>query len=135
MLRGFAMRLTSMVFALLSLSSLMAMAEEITPITPAEAAKKVNEKVVVQMEVKSSGGNKNQYLNSEEDYKDLKNFTIFIAKDHLDKFKKAGIENPSVHFKGKLLQVTGVVALEQQKPRISVAEPDQIKVITKEKKN
>lgn len=115
-------------------STTLARAEDVVPLTPAEAAKKVNEKVVVELDVKSSGGRSNQYLNSEKEFTDPKNFTIFIAKDHLEKFKKAGIENPSLHFKGKVIQVTGKVVLEQQKPWIKVDEPDQIKVISKEKK-
>jgi len=128
------MRLPAMLLALCSVSVLMAVAAEIKPITPAEAAKKINEKVQVEMDVKSTGGRENHYLNSEEDYRDAKNFTIFIAKDHLEKFKKAGIESPSMHFKSKLIQVTGTVVLEKEKPWIKVEEPDQIKVIEKEKK-
>lgn len=109
-------------------------AAEVKPIPPAEAAKKVNEKVVVEMEVKSTGGRNNAYLNSEEDFKDEKNFTIFIGKEPLEKFKKAGIENPTVYYKGKVIQVTGTVVLEKEKPWIKVEEPDQVKVVTKEKK-
>ena len=103
------------------------------PITPAAAAKKINEKVLVEMEVKSTGGRENHYLNSEEDFKDAKNFTIFISKDLIDVFKKAGIENPSMHYKEKVIQVTGTVVLEKEKPWIKVEEPDQIKIVTKEK--
>ena len=116
------------------ISNLVAFAAEVTPISPEEAAKKVNEKVVVEMDVKSTGGRENQYLNSEEDFKSAKNFTIFISKDDLEKFKKAGIESPATHFKGKLIQVTGKVVLDKEKPRIKVDEPDQIKVIVKVKK-
>ena len=35
----------------------------VTPISPAEAAKKINEKVVVEMDVKSTGVHGNHYLN------------------------------------------------------------------------
>jgi hypothetical protein len=113
------------------------LADDTPPITPAEAATKINQKVVVKMEVKSTGGKNNFYLNSEEDFKDAKNFTIFISKDHVEKFKKAGVENPSMYYKGKTIQVTGTVVLEkadgtEKKPWIKVEEPDQIKVITKE---
>jgi hypothetical protein len=48
------------------------------PLTPAEAAKKVNEKVTVEMEVKSTGGKTARFLNSATDFKDDKNFTVFI---------------------------------------------------------
>lgn len=102
-----------------------------TPITPAEAAKKINEKVIVEMEVKSSGGNTNCYLNSEADYKDEKNFTIFIPKETLAKFKEAKIDNPATHFKGKTVRVTGTVTLSREKPQIKVDETSQIKVVEK----
>ena len=101
------------------------------PITPAEAAKKVNEKVTVQMQVKSTGGNENCYLNSEDDYKLDANFTIFISKDVKEKFKKAGIAEPAEHFDQKTILVTGTVTLFQKKPRIALVEPDQIKIIEK----
>jgi DNA/RNA endonuclease YhcR with UshA esterase domain len=101
------------------------------PLTPAEAAKKVKEKVLVEMEVKSTGGNTNCYLNSEEDYKDAKNFTIFIPEATIEKLKKAKVEEPKVHYKGKTVQVSGTVVLYRDKPQIQVDEPEQIKVIEK----
>jgi DNA/RNA endonuclease YhcR with UshA esterase domain len=116
------------------MSACVAMAADVKPITPAEAAKKIDEKVVVEMEVKSTGGRENHYLNSEEDFKDAKNFTIYISKDQLEKFKKAGVESPSMHYKSKVIQVTGTVVSEKGKPWIKVEEPEQIKIITKEKK-
>jgi DNA/RNA endonuclease YhcR with UshA esterase domain len=128
------MRLASFLVPLFLLAPLlMSAAETPPPLTPAEAAKRVNEKVVMQMEVKSTGGDNNRYLNSEEDYKDAKNFTIFISKNDLLKFKNAGIEKPEVHFKGKLIEVTGTVVLQKEKAQIKVEEPDQIKIVTKDK--
>ncbi len=127
------MRLSGLLIALSSLPLFVFAAAETPPLTPAEAAKRVNEKVVMQMEVKSTGGDNNRYLNSEEDFKDAKNFTIFISKNDLGKFKKAGIEKPEVHFKGKLIEVTGTVLVQKEKPQIKVEEPDQIKIVAKEK--
>ena len=127
------MRYSRLMFATILFSTSIALGDDVSPITPAEAAKKINEKVVVEMEVKSTGGKENHYLNSQEDFKDDKNFTIFISKDHLDKFKKVGIESPSAHYKAKVIRVTGTVVLEKLKPWIKVTDPDQIKVITKEK--
>lgn len=128
------MRLVSVLLGLVFFSNMVARADDTPPITPAEAAKKVNEKVVVKMEVKSTGGKNNHYLNSEEDFKDPKNFTIFISKDYLEKFKAAGVENPATHYKGKVIQVTGTVVLENQKPWIKVQDPSAIQVITKDNK-
>ena len=100
-------------------------------ITPAEAAKKVSEKVTVEMEVKSTGGRTNCYLNSEADYKDAKNFTVFIPEDSVAKFKAAKIEDPKVHYKGKLVRVTGTVTTVRDKPQIKVESPDQIVEVEK----
>jgi DNA/RNA endonuclease YhcR with UshA esterase domain len=100
------------------------------PITPAEAAKKLNEKVTVEMVAKSTGGNTACFLNSETDYKDDKNFTLF-PDTTLEKFKKAKIEDPKTYYKGKTVHVTGTVMTYREKPQIKIEEPDQIKVIEK----
>jgi DNA/RNA endonuclease YhcR with UshA esterase domain len=102
------------------------------PISTAEAAKKVNEEVTVEMKVKSAALREGVcFLNSEEDYKDDKNFTIFIDKDTLAKFKDAKIEDPAAHFKGKTVQVKGKVALYRDRPEIKVSGPDAIKIVDK----
>lgn len=101
------------------------------PVTPAVASTKIKEKLTVEMLVKSTGGRENCYLNSEEDFKLDSNFTIFINKDVKEKMKKAGIDNPAEHFKQKTIQVTGTVILFEKKPRISITEPEQIKIIDK----
>jgi hypothetical protein len=60
----------------------LAHADDAKPLTPEEAAKKVGEKVTVEMEVKSTGKSKGVYfLNSKADFKDKENFTIFIGKE------------------------------------------------------
>ena len=126
------MRLHS-VLACLLLVPVLVLADEPPPqpITPAEAAKRLKEKVTVEMLVRSTGGRENTYLNSEEDFKLDANFTIFLSKDVKEKFKKAGVEDPAVHFKQKTIQVTGTVILFEKKPRIAVTEPGQIKVVEK----
>src|SRR5262249_33267622 len=102
------------------------------PIGPAEAAKKVNEEVTLQMEVKSATLRESVcFLNSEEDFKDAKNFTVFISKEALAKFREAKIEDPAVQFKGKTVQVKGKVTLYRERPEIKVSGPDAIKVVEK----
>ncbi|MDB5307345.1 MAG: hypothetical protein JWO38_1547 [Gemmataceae bacterium] len=100
-------------------------------ISPAEAAKKVNEKVTVEMEVKSVGGKEASYPNSETDFKDAKNFTVFIPAAALEKFKKAKVEDPKMFYKGKRVRVTGTVTLYREKPQTKVEDPDQIEVLEK----
>ena len=126
------MRLSSVVACLLLVPALvMADEPEPKPVTPAEAAKKLNEKVTVEMVVKSTGGRENCYLNSEDDFKLDANFTVFISKDAKEKLKKAGIDNPAEFYKVKTIRVTGTVVLFEKKPRIAIAEADQIKVVDK----
>jgi DNA/RNA endonuclease YhcR with UshA esterase domain len=101
------------------------------PITPAEAAKKVNEKVTVEFQVKSVGGTTNGYLNSETDYKDAKNFTVFLPKETIEKLKEMKINDPRAHFKDKTIRVSGTVTLYREKPQIKVEAPDQIRIVEK----
>ena len=107
--------------------------EPAKPITPAEAAKKVNEVVTVQMEVKSATTTKNgvSYLNSEADFKSDMNFTVFIDMGATAKFKDAKIEDPAAHFKGKTVEVKGKVTLFKERAQIKLDGPDAIKIVEK----
>jgi DNA/RNA endonuclease YhcR with UshA esterase domain len=125
------MRLTAGLFLLSFVTTILA---EDAPkaLTPAEAVKKVNEKVTVEMEVKSTGTrSKNHFLNSAANYRDAENLTVFIPKESVEKFKKAKIDNPGMHFKGKTIRVTGTVILYREKPEIKVEDPEQIKIVEK----
>jgi DNA/RNA endonuclease YhcR with UshA esterase domain len=102
------------------------------PLTPAEAAQKVGEKVTVEMEVKSARkGNGIAFLNSEADFKDEKNFTLFINRAGVEKFKAAKIEDPADHFKGKTVRATGKVALYRERPQIVIEDAAQIVIVKK----
>ena len=102
--------------------------EPVRPIGPEEALKRVDQKVTVVMEVKSTGGNTARYLNSETDFRFEKNFAIFIPNIALSAFKKAGIDDPGQYYKGKTIVVTGMVAISQERPQIRIENPDQIKL-------
>src|SRR5215471_1061417 len=68
-------------------------ADDTKPLTPEEAAKKVGEKVTVEMEVKSTGKSKGVYfLNSKTDFKDKENFTLFVGKEGAASLSEAKIE-------------------------------------------
>jgi DNA/RNA endonuclease YhcR with UshA esterase domain len=105
------------------------------PLSAAEASKRVNEKVVVEMLVKASKNRleKRQeiYLDSEEDFRDPKNLGVVINVAGAAKFKDAGIEDPAEHFKGKTIRVTGTVTKESERPRIVVEDPKQIQIVEK----
>jgi len=130
------MRYATFVFAAFAPLGLLLAQDDSKPLTPDEALKKVDEKITVQFEVKSTGGNTARYLNSEADYRSGKNFAIFIPQNALAKFHKADIDEPSDYYKGKIVQVTGTVTLGSSKttsarPQIRVEDPAQIKVIDK----
>jgi DNA/RNA endonuclease YhcR with UshA esterase domain len=99
------------------------------PITPAEAVTKKGETVTVAMEVKSTALQRGlAFLNSEDDFKKDGNFTVFIAATPMKKFKEAGIEDPSTHFKNKKIIVTGEVSIYRGQGQIAVNGPDDIKI-------
>src|SRR5262249_34060074 len=129
------MRNWTLILALLVAPGLGAAEDkEAKPIAPAEAAKKVNEKVTLEMEVRSTGkGEKGEifFLNSEESFRHKKNFTIFVSKEAAAKFKEVKIEDPASFYKGKTIRVTGTVTTYQERPQIKVETPEQIKVLEK----
>jgi DNA/RNA endonuclease YhcR with UshA esterase domain len=110
-------------------------AREDKPLSPAEAAKMVNREVTVEMMVRSS---KNAlakrheiYLDSEEDFRSDKNLAVVITEEVAGKFKDAGIDDPAQHFRDKTIRVKGTVILKDERPRIEVADPKDIKLIEK----
>jgi N-acetylneuraminic acid mutarotase len=107
------------------------LADPAKPMTAAEAAKKVNEKVLVELEVKSTGGKDVCFLNSEADFTDDKNFTVFIPAAALGTFKAAKIDDPRTYYKGKTVRVTGTVTLYREKPQIKVEDASQIQLVEK----
>ncbi len=101
-----------------------------------DAQKHIDERCTVEMTVQSSKNaapRRVYYLNSEEDFRDEKNFAVVISYDHADLFKQAGIDDPAEHYKGKKLRVTGKVIREDDEVRIRVEDPKQIKIVEDEK--
>jgi thiosulfate/3-mercaptopyruvate sulfurtransferase len=102
-------------------------------LTPAEAIKKVNERVTVQMEVKAAKDRLEKrgeiYLDSEEDFRDPKNLGVVVTRVGAAKLKEAGIDDPAGDFKGKTIRVTGTVILKEKRPRIEVDDARQIEVV------
>lgn len=104
------------------------------PLTPAEAARAVNKRITVQMEVQSTGTSKNKsviFLNSEPDFRNHANFTIVINSEVARSFKDKKIDDPAAHFKGKTVRVTGKVMLYKDRPQIVLDDPEQIRVVEK----
>jgi hypothetical protein len=106
-------------------------------ITAEQAAKKVGEKVVVEMLVRSSKDRLEKrgeiYLDSEEDFRDHNNLGIIINMAGAAAFGRAGVKDPAAHFKGKSIRVTGTVTVEEKRPRIVVEDPKQVEVVNRQK--
>lgn len=98
----------------------------------AEAKDHVGERCAVEMTVRASKNaapRRTYFLDSEEDFRDAKNFAVVIDYDDAAKFKEAGIDDPAEHYRGKTLRVTGEVIKESDQVRIRVTDPKQIKII------
>src|SRR5262245_5103849 len=113
----------------------VAFAAEEKPLTPVEARKKVGEKVTVEMTVRAAKDRLEKrgeiYLDSEPDFRDEKNFAVVITKAGAAALKKAGIENPADHFKGKRIRATGTVKEGDSVPRIEIEDVKQIRLVGK----
>ena len=108
----------------------LTLAEDKQPLGAVDATKKVNEDVTVRMEVKSANlRNSACFLNSEEDFKNANNLTLFIDKEALAKFKEAKIDDPAAYFKGKTVEVKGKVTLYREHPEIKLGGPNAIKIV------
>ncbi len=101
-------------------------------VAAADAKSHIDERCTVEMKVlasKDAGPRRENYLDSEEDFHDEKNFAVVISYDHAEKFKKAGIDNPADYYMGKKLRVTGKVIAENDQVRIRADDPAQIKIV------
>ncbi len=106
------------------------------PLSPLEAAHRVNEHLTVEMLVKAA---KNCsccsqiFLDSEEDHHDPNNMAVAVTTAAKAKFKEAMIDDPAGHFKGKTIRVTGAVILKNNRPQIEVDDPSHIEVVEQTK--
>ena len=131
------MRYAILIAALLTPWISIVAQEEAKILTPEAAAKRIDERVIVQMEVKSTGGNTARYLNSEIDYRSEK-----IRGPHSSgrpgQVPQSRHRRSGQYYKGKTIQVAGTVTLgtarafPSGKPEIRVEDPAQIKVVEKD---
>lgn len=112
-------------------------ADDKVPVRPAsEARDHIDKKGTYEMKVrlsKNAEPDKIYYLDSEADYHDEKNLAIVIAYADAEKFKKAGVDDPSAYYKGKTIRVSGMVIKESRQTRIHVTDPAQIEVVPEPK--
>jgi DNA/RNA endonuclease YhcR with UshA esterase domain len=102
------------------------------PLSPLEAASRINEQVTVEMLVKAAKNCPHCsqiFLDSEEDHHDPNNLAVAVTETGAARFKGAGVDDPALRFKGKAIRVTGVVTLKGNRPRIDVDDPQQIETV------
>jgi DNA/RNA endonuclease YhcR with UshA esterase domain len=102
------------------------------PLPPLQAASRVNEQVTVEMLVKAAKNCPHCsqiFLDSEEDHHDPNNLAVAVSEAGKTRFKEMSIDDPASLFKGKVVRVTGVVALKDNRPQIEVDDPGQIEVV------
>ncbi len=103
------------------------------PLTPEQARKKVGEKIVVEMTVKTAKDRLEKrgeiYLDSEMDFMDEKNFAVVITKKGAGSLSEKGITDPAEHFLDKKIQASGEVKEVEKVPRIEIDEAKQIKIV------
>jgi hypothetical protein len=102
------------------------------PISPVEALKRLNERVLVEMRVrrtKSCTCSSQFFLDCEENHRDPNNLGVVVTTAGAAKFKEGEIDDPAVHFKGKTIRVQGIVVLKEGWPYIEVDDPGQIEIV------
>ncbi len=114
-------------------SLLMLAADEPKPLGPVEARKRVGETIVVEMEVKAAKDRLEKrgeiYLDSEEDFRDEKNFAVVITRKGAESLRAAGIADPAEHFRGKPIRASGEVKKVDDVPRIEIDDAKQIRLV------
>jgi DNA/RNA endonuclease YhcR with UshA esterase domain len=106
------------------------------PLSAPDARTRINERVTVEMPVKAAKNCQRcslMFLDSEADHHDPKNLAVALTETGKPRFKDIGINDPAGHFKGRLIQATGVVTLKENRPHIEVGDPGQIEVVEKNK--
>jgi hypothetical protein len=116
----------------------LAFGAEGDPLTPAEARKKVGQKITVRMAVRAAKDRLEKrgeiYLDSEPDFRDKKNFAVVITRAGAASLKAAGIDSPAEHFKGKTVLATGTVKEVDKVPRIEIDDARQVRIASEDAK-
>jgi hypothetical protein len=106
------------------------------PLSPVDARKRIGKDVSVRMDVMAAKDRLEKrgeiYLDSEQNFRDEKNFAVVITKKGAASLKDAGIDDPAEHFRNKRIQATGTVKEVDGVPRIEIDEAKQISVVERE---
>lgn len=130
-------RIALLLLPLLGLLASPVYAEDEAPKIKLEDAKEHLGKEVI-VEFKVEGGyfkddTKPCFLNSKANHRDKDCFTIVIFPKTLTDFKEAKIEDPAIHFAGKVIQVKGKIEEHMEKLQIVVKSTKQITLVDEPK--
>lgn len=107
--------------------------QESFPLTPAMAIRRIDEKVTVEMLVKSAKDLREKagvvYLDSSDDYKSPDNLAVVINRKACAKFKEAGVTDIAGKFKDRKIRVTGLVVKKENGVQLIVSDPQQIVLV------
>jgi hypothetical protein len=101
------------------------------PLTPEEAAKRVDEECTVEMRVAHTHITDYYLMLDSKRYKEAGNFIIRIKKSVLPEIKEIGAGDPERYFFGKTIIVSGTVTRYEEQGVITVINQDQLKKIRK----
>ena len=91
-----------LIIGVVALPSLAAAEEKLKEHTPTEARKAIGKEITVHMKVVSAKDRLEKrgeiYLDSQEDFKDEKNFAVVITRKGAESLKAAGIADPAQHY-------------------------------------
>lgn len=111
------------------------LAQEGPALTPAEAVKKIDEKVTVEMEVKSAKDQREKagvvYLDSHDNFRSPENLAVVINRSACGKFKEAGVTDIAGKYKEQKIRVTGMVVKKDNRVQLIVSDPKQIVILEK----
>jgi hypothetical protein len=93
-------------------------------LTALQARDKVGSEVLVELTVKAAKNRLEKrgeiLLDSEEDFRDENNLAIVVTREGATSFRSRQIEDPAVHFVGKMIRVRGTVILKDDRLRIEI---------------
>jgi 3-oxoacyl-[acyl-carrier-protein] synthase-3 len=130
-MKAFALTLTGL------LAGVVAFADEPGPLPPVEARKAVGRRITVEMVVRAAKDRLEKrgeiYLDSEENFRDPRNFAVVITRKGAARFKETGVTDPANHFRGKRIRATGTVKEVQNIPRIEVDDPARLRRVDRDR--
>lgn len=112
--------------------------DEATKIDLANVKEHVGKEVIVEFKVASGyfkDDTKPCFLNSKANKSDKENFVVVIFPKTLKDFKEAKIDDPAIHYAGKVIRVKGKVEEFMEKMQIVVKSTKQITLVEEEKKD